>query len=84
MPEQPQDFFAAGLSLQFLHCAGLLEMFTLAATLPGKQHGKEQEVMFQNSVCYLIQSPFSIAEVGGSSRVFCKEILLGNHFNKAG
>lgn len=61
-----------GLSLRFLHCAGLPEVLTLAATLPGKQRGKEQVVMFRNSICYLIQNPFSVAEVGGSSGFFAK------------
>lgn len=60
------------LSLQFLYYADLPEVFTLAATLPGKPRGYEQEVMFPNSVCYPIQRPFSIAEVGGSSEFFAK------------
>lgn len=59
-------------------------MFTLAATLPGKPRGNEQEVIFPNSVCYLIQSPFSIAEVGVGSGFFCEELLLGVHFNMEG
>lgn len=48
-------------------------MFTLAATLPGKPRGNEQKVMFPHSVRYLIQSPFSVAEVGGSDGFFPAE-----------
>ena len=70
MPERPRDLPRLGLSLPFLHCEGLPEVFALAATLPGKPRGNEQEVMFPNSVRYLIQSPFSIAEVGVSSGFF--------------
>lgn len=68
------------LSLPRLPCAGLPEVFTLAATLLGKQRGKEQEVMFRNSVCYLIRSLFSAAEVGGSGGFFLPRAPPRNPF----
>lgn len=60
------------LSLQLLHSADLPEVFTLAATLPGKRRGNGQEVMFPNSICYPMERPFSAAEVGGSGEIFAK------------
>lgn len=35
-------------------------MFTLAPTLPGKERGNKQEVVFRNSVCYLIRNLFRL------------------------
>jgi hypothetical protein len=70
-----------GFSLQFLHCAGLPEVFTLALTLPGKPRKWARGHVAK--WCLSPEPKPSFSCRGWREQWnFGKKLLLGIHFNK--